>query len=219
MRRLLFLVSLCLIGFAKGIIDESVVQYVPNIVVSSNFSDFVRSFRCKHELMELGKKSAPTCLVPEKKCSRMALDGKVNGEIISRFQTMATKAMKTRPSYGGATLLDVNTGSLRDTMGLSNIFHSPSNVFTESELDFFGEINRSLKELFEFQFQVSNLFFTSPSLLVRLDGNRSWVPRGSIDEYWTTKADMNSTASVHYSGILFLSTFSLDFTGGKFYDM
>ena len=36
-----------------------------------------------------------------------------------------------------------------------------------------------------------------------------------MDEYWHPHVDMNSTSHYHYSGLLYLSTYSEDFTGGK----
>lgn len=38
------------------------------------------------------------------------------------------------------------------------------------------------------------------------------------DEYWHTHADMNNTAHYQYSGLLYLSTYLRDFTGGMFRD-
>ena len=37
---------------------------------------------------------------------------------------------------------------------------------------------------------------------------------GVHDEYWHLHVDMNNTAHYHYSGLLYLSTYQTDFTGG-----
>ena len=34
------------------------------------------------------------------------------------------------------------------------------------------------------------------------------------DEYWHVHADMNNTHHYHYSGLMYLSTYGDDFTGG-----
>ena len=39
--------------------------------------------------------------------------------------------------------------------------------------------------------------------------------KGDHDEYWHVHADMNSTSHYHYSGLLYMSTFDQDFTGGR----
>ena len=39
------------------------------------------------------------------------------------------------------------------------------------------------------------------------------------DEYWHTHADMNNTAHYQYSGLMYLSTYGEDFTGGTQLDM
>ena len=58
-----------------------------------------------------------------------------------------------------------------------------------------------LKETLERQFEVSNMHFTAPTFITRLDSTVSWEPKSAHDEYWHVHADMNNTAHYHYSGI------------------
>jgi len=49
-----------------------------------------------------------------------------------------------------------------------------------------------------------------------LDGRAGWEPKEWHDQYWHMHADRNNTAHYHYSGLLYLSMYREDFTGGRF---
>ena len=83
-------------------------------------------------------------------------------------------------------------------------------------------------------FQYSDIYFTAPTFITRLDGNTPWEPqRKSIieyhlecyclfqyylieihDEYWHKHADHNNTEHYHFSGLLYMSEYERDFEGG-----
>lgn len=50
---------------------------VPPIVTfpMKEYVSFSKSFRCRHELMEVGKGHSPSCLVRDDKCGRRVIDG------------------------------------------------------------------------------------------------------------------------------------------------
>ena len=66
-----------------------------------------------------------------------------------------------------------------------------------------------------FHVHTQHVFFTAPTFITRLDGNASWDPAEEHDEYWHAHADMQNTAHYHFSGLLYLSTLTKDFTGGR----
>ena len=42
-----------------------------------------------------------------------------------------------------------------------------------------------------------------------------YLHTGIHDEYWHTHIDRNNTPHYHYSGLLYMSTYEKDFTGGS----
>ena len=122
--------------------------------------------------------------------------------------------MATRTNYGGPTILDINTGYIRDSLGLQNLFVNPNDIYSPDDFSAYGSIILKLKGYVQTTFGISNLYFTAPTFLTRLDGNQAWQPKHIHDEYWHVHADMDNTAHYHYSGLLYLSTFDEDFKGG-----
>ena len=157
------------------------------------------------------------------KCSRHVLDGIFEDEDIRALHSIATKGMSSRgESQGGPTILDINTGFIRDSKGLENLFtrDADSKIFTDEDLCENGKIITKLKETVMSTMGAAELYFTAPTFITRLDGNADWNPSEIHDEYWHPHADRNNTPHYHYSGLLYMSTKEEDFTGGDviFYD-
>jgi hypothetical protein len=85
-------------------------------------------------------------------------------------------------------------------MGLENLFARDEDIFTPDMFTHYGKIISKLKLLVANTFEISNLYFTAPTFITRLDGNSSWAAAEIHDEYWHKHADMNNTAHYHYSG-------------------
>ncbi len=86
--------------------------------------------------------------------------------------------MALRPPLGGPTILDLNTGYLRDSETLMNLFSGnvPA-VYVEEDFIFYESVINRLKKQVEATFGVSNIYFTAPTFVTRLDGNSSWKPK------------------------------------------
>jgi hypothetical protein len=132
------------------------------------------------------------------------------------LHAIVEKGMSTRPSLGGPTILDINTGYIRDTAGLENLFSKSQDVYSDEDFAHYAKIITKLKETVSQTFGISELYFTAPTFITRLDGTKQWEPREIHDEYWHPHADHNNTAHYHYSGLLYMSTYGEHFTGGKF---
>jgi len=167
---------------------------------------------CQHEKVQWN--GPPSC--SQAKCARRIVDGVFSSEDVSGLLNIARKGMKLRPSLGGPTILDINTGYLRDTKGLVNLFVGEEDFFTSEEFAHYGRVINALKNEVQHTFGVSDLYFTSPTFITRLDGNSSWQPEGVHDEYWHHHIDGENTPHYHYSGLLYLSTYMNDFEGGRF---
>jgi len=165
--------------------------------------------------------SNPKCYSND--CLRYVGDNIFDKDDITNLLNIAKKGMNTRSrvTKGGPTILDINTGYIRDTEGLINLFGEDYNkdindqIYTTYDFAVYGEIINKLKNLVSTKFNIQNLHFTAPTFITKLDGNPTWEPNEIHDEYWHTHVDMNNTEHYQYSGLLYLSTFNQDFTGGK----
>lgn len=176
------------------------------------------SGECKgRDLESIGRN--PKCY--SDKCLRFIGDNIFESNDITSLLQIAEKGMNTRVSNGGPTILDINTGYIRDTEGLANLFgddykkDESDRLFTSNDFATYGRIINKLKNLVSSKFNIENLYFTAPTFITKLDGNSAWKPREIHDEYWHTHADMNNTDHYQYSGLLYLSTYGVDFTGGE----
>lgn len=142
-------------------------------------------------------------------CARRVEDGLFTTIEIERLHRVAKKGMSHRKAVGGPTILDINTGSLtlslrnsyplttlrnfllttirpyrtgyiRDTVGIENLFVKPRPIYTTADFTHYGTIIRKLKDIVMQTFSVSDLYFTAPTFITRLDGNSSWTPEGVL---------------------------------------
>ena len=88
--------------------------------------------------------------------------------------------MAQRPRLGGPTILDINTGYIRDSAGLDNLFVREQQLFTAEDFEHYGNIIRKLKSTVMETFKLSELYFTAPTFITRLDGSSSWQPVGAF---------------------------------------
>ena len=88
--------------------------------------------------------------------------------------------MSLRPALGGPTILDINTGYIRDTIGLENLFSRSQSTYSSEDFSHYGAIIKKLKDLVVETFHISDLHFTAPTFITRLDGNSSWAPEGKL---------------------------------------
>lgn len=172
----------------------------------------------------------PSCY--SRHCARTVIDGLFSDTDINNLREIARKGMGQRVSVGGPTILDINTGYVRDSAGMENLFADANSLFLESDFDVYGSIVNKLKEHVGQTFGVQDLYFTAPTFITRLDATIPWKAKGMNarilhklffivmsmieihDEYWHVHADMNNTEHYQYSGLLYLSTYNEDFTGG-----
>ncbi len=90
--------------------------------------------------------------------------------------------MATRLSYGGPTILDINTGYIRDSNGLDNLFNRDEQFFSAKDFENYGNIIKKLKNLVSSTFGLdeNSVYFTAPTFITRLDGNSTWEPQGTF---------------------------------------
>ena len=148
-------------------------------------------------------------------CLRKVVDNAFLEKDIDNLHSIAQKGLSIREDIGGPTIIDINTGYIRDGNGLENVFKRTDKIYTEDDFTTYGNIIRQLKQHVMNSFNLTELHFTAPTFITRIDGRPSWEPQEIHDEYWHVHSDMNNTRHYHYSGLLYMSTYGTDFTGGR----
>ena len=115
-------------------------------------------------------------------CARIVDDFLFTTDEIDQLKAIADLGMSKRISTGGPTILDINTGYIRDTNGLENLFSdsAKSSIFSEMQFSQYGSIIKKLKTSVESFFDIKELHFTAPTFITRLDGREEWSPSGTI---------------------------------------
>jgi hypothetical protein len=127
------------------------------------------------------------------------LDGLFSEQDIRTLHEIAVKGMSLRPNPGGPTILDINTGFLRDSNGMTNIYNKPHNLlFEPHEFETYKRIQLTLKDTIMREFGIEDLFFTAPTFITRLTGG-DWEPAEIHDEYWSTHTPFVVLTSVRGS--------------------
>ena len=153
------------------------------------------------------------------RCQRHIIDDFAAGEVLEALRAIATKGMATSPLHGGPTIFDVNSGYMRDGYGpLINVYEEhrgqPPVEFTPRQFELYGGVFDKIKQAIMDTFGLETLYFTAPTFVTRIVGNEKWNPQNIHDEYWHQHVDKNNTANYDYSGLLYLSDYGTDFTGG-----
>ena len=162
-------------------------------------------------------------------CRRLIYDDFLSPPDVSLLLALAEKAISAgRPSVPrvpGPTIVDINSGYLRDSLGLVNMYSNAgsvdlaSNLFSQSEYDFYRSVVDRIRATVSKGFSLpssSSPYFTSPTFITRLVHEDDWQPKGMHDVYWMSHVDKNNTQHYDYSALLYLSTEGVDFTGGRF---
>jgi hypothetical protein len=207
---------LCSLSLSVENVDDSSdsVKLPSEFVKSTDWVDSLDTFPCESfQAMESNEFVKQGCL--SQTCGRRVVDGIFNQSDVAKLLAIANKGMSQRTDFGGPTILDINTGYIRDSKGLDNLFMKSSDIYTADDFAHYGRIISKLRETVMDTFHLSSLYFTAPTFITRINAEIPWKPMGIHDEYWHPHVDMNNTAHYQYSGLLYLSTYEEDFTGGK----
>ena len=127
------------------------------IKVESDFN-FMHNVSCLYEYTE-----SPSC--KPMACARSVVDGLFSSEDISNLLSIVKKGMSQRLDLGGPTILDINTGYIRDSAGIENLFLKENLIYNESDFHNYASIINRLKSYLENIFGISDLYFTAPTFM------------------------------------------------------
>ena len=209
---------LCLVGRSAG-------GSAPRTLASTDLLVGPNEFNIDVPCFQVAPPSTNGDCLPQR-CARQVLDNLFSDEDIDALLRIVDKGLSlsstvTQASSGGPSIFDLNTGFVRTPAGMENIFssrHAHAAVFSPQDFEHYRDIITKLKEILQSRLDVKTLYFTAPTFVTRLDGTAgSWEPESMHDEYWHLHVDQNSTSHYHYSGLLYLSTYDVDFKGGRLF--
>ncbi|ETV93480.1 hypothetical protein, variant 1 [Aphanomyces invadans] len=149
------------------------------------------------------------------KCGRALKDNFVSPAVVDALRGIADHGMQGRSTLGGPTIMDINTGYVKDGNGLINLYRQdPPVQFTTAQYTLYRDTIEAIRRAIMHEFQLTTLYFTAPTFLTRLIGNASWTPAELHDEH--AHVDKNNTHHYDYSGLLYLADYGVEFTGGMF---
>ncbi|XP_041980440.1 2-oxoglutarate and iron-dependent oxygenase domain-containing protein 3-like [Aricia agestis] len=152
-----------------------------------------------------------------KECRRYITDKIISVREAEELLQIAIKGLKLGGSSGGASILDLHSGALSKGQQFVNIYklNSMKNLFTQSDFNTYRVIKDKIKFAIAHHFDVdpTKIYLTHPTFFSEI------TPKKAItihDEYWHPHVDKETYKSFHYTSLLYLSDYNLDFKGGRF---
>lgn len=171
--------------------------------------------RCSSDYIEESR------LFPEcapRKCGRVVSDIVVTADEVSKLLQVAQKGLALSRSDGGASILDLHSGSVSHGQGFVNVYKLAKEkgvpLFDGGDFDVYTQMKNKVRDLVSHQFGVmpKHLHLTHPTFFSEMSVRE---PRTVHDEYWHTHVDKETYESFHYTSLVYLSDYGLDFHGGR----
>jgi len=151
------------------------------------------------------------------RCSRHVTDDVVASEDADVLRRMFVKGLAFGGSSGGASILDLHSGALSKDDRFINIkkLKSAAGLWTADELAAYVRVKdavlRSVAE--RFGVGVATLHLAEPTFFSRITDR----PAATLhDEYWHPHVDKETYETFHFTALVYLSDYGVDFTGGRF---
>nr|ACO15531.1 PKHD domain-containing transmembrane protein FLJ22222 homolog [Caligus clemensi] len=155
----------------------------------------------------------PKC-VPYK-CGRAVMDNVVSSEIAYSLLQVAKKGFSLSESSGGASILDLHSGTISQGEHFVNLYAKHPDVFTPQEYALYAKVKDAVKSEVakHFQLDPESLYLSYPTLFSRITDK----PAKTLhDEYWHSHIDKDTYPSFHYTSLMYLTDYQDDFQGGNF---
>ncbi|CAH1398516.1 unnamed protein product [Nezara viridula] len=151
------------------------------------------------------------------RCGRIVMDSIVNVQEAKKLAEIARKGLSlTGEPAGGASILDLHSGALSAGKNFVNLYAlNVSGLYSNEDFDLYKTVRRKVHEALAFSFDLPSekLFLTKPTFFSRLTAK---PPATVHDEYWHSHVDKETYESFHYTSLIYLNDFGIDFEGGRF---
>ncbi|XP_046966787.1 2-oxoglutarate and iron-dependent oxygenase domain-containing protein 3-like [Vanessa cardui] len=215
-------------GLPLRILSRSVVILSLLIVVYYSSKNNVQTFAKQAELLP-GKGQIIECS-PEyikdinkyegcapKYCKRFVTDKVISVRETEELLKLAQKGLKYGGSFGGASILDLHSGALSKGQHFVNMYKMDEmkNLFTQDDFNIFKVVKDKIKYTVAHHFgvQPDKLYLTHPTFFSEITSKTAFTVH---DEYWHPHVDKETYKSFHYTSLLYLGDYNIDFRGGRF---
>ena len=148
---------------------------------------------------------------------RVVEDGFASGEEMSSLRRLARAGMGGAGAAAGPAIFDANSGMLRANGVFANVFSGARRARLEAaDLAVYASLVERVRRRLAAAYNLTALHLTAPTFITRVVGAAGWRAADEHDEYYHAHADGLTTPHYAYSGLLYLSTYADDFTGGRF---
>ncbi|KAJ3661465.1 hypothetical protein Zmor_005860 [Zophobas morio] len=160
-------------------------------------------------------KQFPGC-VPAK-CGRYVSDKLVTFNEAETLLNLAKKGISLGGSSGGASILDLHSGALSYGEKFVNIYtlENTEQLITAADLMIYKMVKNKIQHAIAENFGINSdsLYLAHPTFFSKLSNLEPQTPH---DEYWHVHVDKETYESFHYTSLLYLTDFNIDFKGGRF---
>lgn len=157
----------------------------------------------------------PGC-VPEK-CGRAVSDRLVTELEAETLLDIGKRGLSLGGSDGGASILDLHSGALSKGRHFVNIYKlkEADNLFNIRDFAVYRVVRTKIQQAVAHNFGISaeSLYLTHPTFFSKLSSEDPATPH---DEYWHPHTDKETYDSFHYTSLLYLTDYGIDFQGGRF---
>ncbi|KAJ8943749.1 hypothetical protein NQ318_011960 [Aromia moschata] len=155
-------------------------------------------------------KQYPEC-VP-KRCGRYVSDKIVTSHEADTLLNLAQKVMALGGSRGGATIMDLHSGALSFDDKFINVYAKTNKFLTSTDLAVYKLVRTKIQNAVAatFGIDVDSLYLTHPTFFSRLTNVKPATPH---DEYWHVHIDKHTYEAFHYTSLLYLNDYGIDFKG------
>lgn len=172
-----------------------------------------QAFECDEDFLE-EIETFPGC-VP-KKCGRYVTDKLVTANEADILLKIAKRGIALGGSDGGASILDLHSGALSYGQKFVNIYsiEESRKIFNTADLAIYKIVKSKIQHAISETFRIpkENLYLTHPTFFSKLT---NLEPKTEHDEYWHVHVDKVTYESFHYTSLLYLSDYGVDFDGGR----
>eukprot|EP00045_Choanoeca_perplexa_P011976 m.128676 g.128676 ORF g.128676 m.128676 type:complete len:336 (+) comp15836_c2_seq1:98-1105(+) len=151
-------------------------------------------------------------------CGRFVLDDIISVEDVKALRTLASDIMQVSPGgSGGPTILDLHSGALSYKESFINVYPVLKKrdiaIADHPGFEVYRRTRERVQQQLEKAFAVSDLYLTKPTFFSRITNKTALTEH---DEYWHDHVDRVTYGSFDYTCLLYLSTYSQHFEGGRF---
>ncbi|XP_004929738.2 2-oxoglutarate and iron-dependent oxygenase domain-containing protein 3 isoform X1 [Bombyx mori] len=152
-----------------------------------------------------------------KQCKRFVTDKVITDKEVDELLMIAKKGLKYGGSSGGASILDLHSGALSMGQHFINFYKRSEgkNVFTEKDFTTYKVVKNKIKYSIGHYFGVNpeKIYLTHPTFFSEITSKEAVTVH---DEYWHPHVDKETYKSFHYTTLLYLTDYNIDFKGGRF---